>query len=113
MKFNAPFTATDDSASETTEIGLQKMSSSEMDEIISVLPSGEIIAKGLGDLEDVTITTPSNGQIIKYNSTSRKWENGSGGNAAASDSSYDNTDSGLEADNLQDEFHGQFSQYYV
>ena len=29
----------------------------------------------IGDLGDVNIATPANGQILKYNSTSQKWEN--------------------------------------
>lgn len=103
MKFNSPFTATDNAISEITEIGLQQMSSSEIDDIVSPLPNSEFTPRGLNNLDDVNITTPSNGQVLKYNATSKKWENSSsGGGSAASDSSYDNTDSGLEADNLQD-----------
>lgn len=30
----------------------------------------------LADLEDVSISTPSNGQALKYNSTTQEWENG-------------------------------------
>lgn len=30
----------------------------------------------LTELKDVSITSPSNGQVLKYNSTTRKWENG-------------------------------------
>ena len=30
----------------------------------------------LADLEDVVITSPANGHVLKYNSTSGKWENG-------------------------------------
>ena len=79
------------------------MSSSEIDDIVSPLPNSEFTPRGLNNLDDVNITTPSNGQVLKYNATSKKWENSSsGGGSAASDSSYDNTDSGLEADNLQD-----------
>lgn len=29
----------------------------------------------LSELDDVTITTPTDGQILKYNGTSQKWEN--------------------------------------
>lgn len=32
-------------------------------------------ASAINDLTDVNITTPSNGQVLKYNSTSSKWEN--------------------------------------
>ena len=33
----------------------------------------------LSELTDVAISSPSNGQVLKYNSTSEKWENGTGG----------------------------------
>lgn len=36
-------------------------------------------ASALNDLTDVTITSASNGQVLTYNGTSQKWENGSGG----------------------------------
>lgn len=45
----------------------------------SWLPSGTAIPDELNDLNDVNITTPTNGQVLKYNSTSQKWENGTGG----------------------------------
>ena len=37
----------------------------------------------LGDLDDVDITTPTNGQVLTYDSTSQKWKNGtaSGGDS--------------------------------
>lgn len=38
----------------------------------------------LAGLTDVDITTPSNNQVLKYNSTSGKWENGAGGGGGAS-----------------------------
>lgn len=37
------------------------------------------IPDDLNDLTDVTVSNPSNGQVLKYNSTSQKWENGTGG----------------------------------
>ena len=43
-------------------------------QLAAVATSGEI-----GDLTDVTVSNPSNGQVLKYNSTSQKWENGTGG----------------------------------
>lgn len=38
----------------------------------------------LVDLNDVAITTPTDGQVLKYNSASQKWENGAGGGGGAS-----------------------------
>ena len=63
-------------------------------------------ASSFADLTDVDIddATLTNGQVPKYNSSTHKWENGtvSGGGGAASDISYDNTTSGLTADDVQD-----------
>ena len=41
-----------------------------LDDIVSALGGGS-----LEDLNDVAIVTPSNGQTLKYNSTTQKWEN--------------------------------------
>ena len=74
----------------------------------------DVLAEGLSDvvtalgggslasLSDVTISTPSNGQTLKYNSTTQKWENAneSGGGTAAQ-VSYDNTSSHLSATDVQ------------
>lgn len=37
------------------------------------------IPDDLNDFTDVNISSPTNGQVLKYNSTSQKWENGTGG----------------------------------
>lgn len=39
-------------------------------------------ALGIGDITGVTIASPTNGQVLKYNSTTQKWENSSLGTAA-------------------------------
>lgn len=41
---------------------------------------------GLNDVSDVTITSPSNGQVLKYNNSAARWENGSLGTAASKNS---------------------------
>lgn len=41
-------------------------------------------ASALDDLTDVDITTPSNGDVLKYNATAQKWENGTGGGGSQS-----------------------------
>lgn len=48
----------------------------------------------LDTLTDVNITNPSNNQVLKYNSTSQKWENGTGGGGI--DYSTDEQDTGLK-----------------
>ena len=57
----------------------------------------------LAGLDDTNISSPSNGQILKYNASTYKWENAneSGGSPAADDVSYDNTTSGLQATEVQ------------
>lgn len=40
---------------------------------------------GVNDISDVVITSPTNGQVLKYNSAAQKWENGSLGTAANKD----------------------------
>lgn len=59
----------------------------------------------LQSLTDVSVSTPSNNDVLKYNSTSGKWENGAGGGGgtpSASSVTYSNTVSGLTATNVQD-----------
>ena len=53
----------------------------------------------LDDLTDVNISSPTNNQVLKYDSTSSKWVNG---NLPADKVSYDNSDSGMSASNVQD-----------
>ena len=59
----------------------------------------------LANMTDVDIDSPTNGQVLTYNSTSQKWENAAGGGGStpsASQVSYDNTTSGLTATDVQD-----------
>lgn len=58
----------------------------------------------LANMTDVSISLPSAGQVLKYNSTTQKWENGTGGGGGgtAADITYDNTSSGLTASDVQD-----------
>ena len=59
----------------------------------------------LANMTDVDIDSPTAGQVLKYNSTSHKWENaaeGGGGGTSAQNVSYDNTASSLTATNVQD-----------
>lgn len=61
-----------------------------------VMPDGQTITitntglikavLGLNDVSDVTITSPANGQVLKYNSSASRWENGSLGTAASKNS---------------------------
>lgn len=73
--------------------------------------NGSTVA-AMSDLTDVAITTIQNGQILAYNSTSGKWENITL-SIAASDVSYDNTTSEMQATDVQgaiDENAGEIKQ---
>lgn len=58
----------------------------------------------LANMTDVNISSPTAGEVLKYNSITQKWENGAegGGGTSADDVSYDNTSSGMTATNVQD-----------
>lgn len=67
----------------------------------SVVKLSYIIPKDLEDLDNVNIQNPTHRQGLVYDNPTGKWINGSvGGSAEAT--SYDNTESGLSADNVQD-----------
>lgn len=60
-------------------------------------------SNSLAGLTDVTLTTPQDGEVLTYDSTSQEWVNApSAGGGTASDVSYDNTTSGMTATNVQD-----------
>ena len=66
-----------------------------------VLSATDTNTDALHDLTDVNISLPSNGQALLYDSASSKWVNGDVAGSAA-DISYDNTSSGLTADDVQE-----------
>lgn len=45
----------------------------------------------LNELNDVDITTPTNGQVLKFNSSTQRWENGAGGGGGSAELSDDLT----------------------
>jgi len=66
-----------------------------------VLSATDTNTDALHDLTDVNISLPSDGQALLYDSTNNKWVNGDVA-GSASDITYDNTDSGLTATDVQD-----------
>lgn len=52
---------------------------------INEVKTGSSVVTSLAGLDDVLVTTPSNGQVLKYNVTEHKWENAneSGGGGSA------------------------------
>lgn len=67
----------------------------------SVVKLSYIIPKDLEDLDNVNIQNPTHRQGLVYDNPSGKWINGSVG-GSADITTYDNTESGLSADNVQD-----------
>lgn len=82
LQFKGAAQVSDDSTNDRTVVDVPIMPSSDMSEIISPLPT-PAEPDDLDDLGDVTITTPTNGQVLKYDSESSKWvnanESGGGG----------------------------------
>lgn len=62
---------------------------------IAAIPSGVSI---LSDLTDVTITTPSDGQVLTYDSSSQEWINASGGGGSSTLSGLSDVDLTSPAD---------------
>jgi hypothetical protein len=73
---NVQITAADNSGSDRVDV------------TIAATGGGGGGASAINDLSDVTISSPSNGQVLKYNSTTSQWENGTdatgGGGGGAS-----------------------------
>lgn len=67
----------------------------------SVVKLSYIIPKDLEDLDNVNIQNPTHRQGLVYDNPSGKWINDSVG-GSADITTYDNTESGLSADNVQD-----------
>ena len=68
----------------TTNLGLTKPANNEYVDVAVINSNYDIIDQFAGavpddisELEDVAISSPSNGQVLKYNGASQKWENGS------------------------------------
>lgn len=59
-------------------------------------------SSSLADLSDTSIVLPGNGQVLIFDSETGKWKNQSLPAVDGEDVSYDNTDSGLTASNVQD-----------
>lgn len=59
------------------------------------------VSASLNDLDDVTIGTLANGQVLTYDSTTQKWKNASIPAPTAAQTTYTNTSSGLVATTVQ------------
>lgn len=68
--------------SQENVISTDSLQEDDMDDIIDPLPSPVTEGHDLGDIEDVNITNPANGDVLKYNSETEEWENGEGGGDA-------------------------------
>ena len=67
----------------------------------------------LNDLSDVAISSPTNGQVLKYNSTSGKWENGTGGGGGSYSETTLYTNSGTSRENIAlSDSYSNYNQMY-
>ena len=82
LQFKGAATVADDSTNDRTIVDVPTMTSEDMSEIIDPLPT-PVLSPDLDDLGDVDITSPTNGQVLKYNSSNSTWvnanESGGGG----------------------------------
>lgn len=60
-------------------ISTHNLQEGDMDDIIPNLPAPKVGASNLNDLSDIDLSNPTDGQVLKYNATTGKWENGAGG----------------------------------
>lgn len=84
LQFKGAAQVSDDSTNDRTVVDVPKMSSSDLSEIMSPLPTPST-APDVEDLGDVEITSLANGQILKYDSQSEKWINANESGGGASD----------------------------
>lgn len=98
LQFKGATTVSDDSENDRTVVETPIMPSGDMSEIISPLP-GPANAPELNDNSDVSISSPTNGQVLKYNSTTSKWENDdeSGGGGTGGHTIEDDTGTSMTA----------------
>ena len=97
---NLPTTAMND----ITDVSILSASDGQVlsyDALSSKWKNSAAPASDLSGLTDVTISSATNGQALLYDSTNSKWVNGDVAGSAA-DITYDNTTSGLTADDVQE-----------
>lgn len=80
---NSSITLSADYDSVVTQNSTKLITSGAVHDAISAIPSG---ASALSELTDVSITTPSNGQVLTYDSSNQEWinANSSGGSSTLS-----------------------------
>ena len=78
------YTAGDGILIDNDTISTDGFQEGDMDDVVPTLPS-PASAPDLDDLGDVDITSPSNNDVLTYNSTSGKWENGTGGSGSVAE----------------------------
>ena len=90
---------------ENNEISTDNLQSGDIADCLYPLPTPTPDVISLGGLTDVALTDPTNGQVLKYNSTTQAWENGEGGGGGTTYTAGDgiNIDANNEisTDNLQ------------
>ena len=91
---------------ENNEISTDNLQSGDIAECLYPLPTPTPDVISLGGLTDVALTDPTNGQVLKYNSTTQAWENGEGGGGSsytAGDGINIDENDEISTDNMQSE----------
>ena len=66
------------------EISTDNLQEGDMDDIVTPLPSPITEGHDLGDIEDVVLADPSDGDALVYDATNEVWVNGAGGGGDSS-----------------------------
>lgn len=66
------------------EISTDNLQEGDMDDIVTPLPSPITEGHDLGDIEDVVLTDPSDGDVLVYDAENEVWVNGQGGGGDSS-----------------------------
>ena len=72
---------------QNNEISTDNLQSGDMDDIVTPLPAPITEGHDLGDIDDVTLTNPSDGDALVYDATNHVWVNGAGSGGDSSLSS--------------------------
>ena len=81
LQFTGVATVSDDETNNRTIVDVPMMSAEDMAEIVDTIPTPNIL--NLNDLGNVNTTSVVDGQVLKYDATTQKWINGTGGGGGA------------------------------
>lgn len=84
LQFKGAAAVSDDSTNDRTIVDVPKMTSQDLEDILTPLPS-PVTAPEVGELSDVNLTSLANGQVLKYDAANQEWINANESGGGASD----------------------------